>query len=172
MGCPNFFKYHKNATVDDYAERFGYNAQSLKEAIKSSGMLDKYQPESNTSMVNALIEMDNMKLTKNLYESVNKQNYLAHQVENDAPISAGHEAIQTPINYFSSTSPDKMAEYNTVAEESGETIDEEKEYIASMPEDDEKKKTKLKIKNAARNKKSHEKTRKKKMEPVKHQINQ
>ena len=141
MGCPNFFRFHKNATVDDYAKRFGYDSGKLKTAIASSGFVEKYSSGSN-SMVNALIEMDNRKMTKELYDRVDSQNYLKHAIQMEAPMfsHASDAAFSAaPLQYFNADPADKLSEYRQPAAEKMHT-EEEKEYASVMDEGDDMKK--------------------------------
>jgi hypothetical protein len=71
MGCPNFFKYHPSATIEDYAKRFGYNTEVLKSAVKRTKEYEisknRYGGNERVAMTEAVLALDTNSATDALY---------------------------------------------------------------------------------------------------------
>ena len=70
MGCTNFFKYHPDATLSDYAKRFGYDANALERAVRKTEEYREMRSFSNEQIVlkEVLLSLDARGLTDTLYE--------------------------------------------------------------------------------------------------------
>lgn len=73
MGCPNFFKFHPEASFGQYCERFDYEEDKLKNAVKASEIYAGIEmvgtsPGTDTVML-ALKRMDIQGVTDSLYKN-------------------------------------------------------------------------------------------------------
>ncbi|MFH0949023.1 MAG: hypothetical protein V1802_00880 [Candidatus Aenigmatarchaeota archaeon] len=90
MGCPNFFKFHTNATLDQYCKRFGYDQDILEQTVKKTEQYNAVSaPNEEQRMLNALLHMDEMKMTDGLYFFSVKEMGAAYQ--NETPRNEGHK---------------------------------------------------------------------------------
>jgi hypothetical protein len=71
MGCPNFFRYHHDASIEDYAKRFGYDTEVLEKAIKKTEEYSIFKAihgsNEQVAMREALLKLDTEDETDVLY---------------------------------------------------------------------------------------------------------
>lgn len=105
MGCPNFFKYHPKATLDQYCERFHYKKEELAQKVRKTPIYEKFlgsNTPDETKIMSALLELDTAKLTDKIYFG-DKANKPATQTASINYIPEHEQKIEhTHINAVSS----------------------------------------------------------------------
>ncbi len=157
MGCQNFFKYHPDATFEQYCKRFNYDGAALESAVKRTEQY-KAAPElpDEQRVMKALLELDTMKITDEVYKTSpenripapgwgysknegmhagEEHEYLTRKEDYSAVIEASPptEAVREAIAY-----PEKGLELPEKAAESGyEDVDaEDFEYVVDAGDSD------------------------------------
>jgi hypothetical protein len=71
MGCVNFFKYHPDATLDQYCKKFKYDRNVLAEMVKKTEQYSQMSSEipEEKKIMTALFELDNAKMTDVIYKT-------------------------------------------------------------------------------------------------------
>lgn len=147
MGCTNFFKYHPDATLSDYAKRFGYDANALERAVRKT-VEYRERPFSDEQIVlkEALLSLDARGLTDILYERQKIEQTLPYMTTQSAvhsefsfiPITTQTDAmsnvyVQTNTQYamdataYRTTEEQRMRMYEALYESGEDDADETSE---------------------------------------------
>jgi hypothetical protein len=85
LGCPSFFRYHPNATLQEYSQRFGFDEEILKQTLMQAEFYKNNGQRRETNEDNVfrqiLLELDKRDLTDVLYgqQKANAESsYLQH----------------------------------------------------------------------------------------------
>lgn len=94
MGCPNFFKYHPDATLGEYCSKFGYDEKLLKETIsKESPGIGKINDDA--AYLSSVKEMDLKGETDRLYEKAVDESS-KDKTENALRAESGYNGLSYP----------------------------------------------------------------------------
>jgi hypothetical protein len=72
LGCPSFFRYHPNATLQEYSQRFGFDEDILKQTLMQTEFYRSKEQRRDTNEDNVfrqiLLDLDKRDLTDVLYD--------------------------------------------------------------------------------------------------------
>jgi len=91
LGCSNFFRYHHNATVKDYSNRFGYDTEVLIQTLKqtdsySRNRKSKKEVSEDNFLMEALFDLDRKGMTDTLYKQQKTQKESSYLSKNSIQI--------------------------------------------------------------------------------------
>jgi len=110
LGCPNFFKYHPEATLGEYCGRFGYNENVLKEAVVRKRP-DIRKSDRDTAFLSLIKEMDIRGETDAAYKQAFKDTIMT-KTENAVKAEKDYNGLSYPgirDLYFSAKAEEEQA---------------------------------------------------------------